>query len=104
VTWKTVVIILKFPTIEKEVFSYNIIKPVTQDKRAINSNVEKIVMSSSQIFAVPKACEKVNNIFICNQKNLYSILEDDCLSNIIHQKNATCDFYNTHTPRTRLKR
>jgi hypothetical protein len=94
-TNNSVITILKFPTLEEEIFKYSTIRPVIHNKLAISTDIEEVIANHNHIFKVTKACNQHNGIFVCDRKHLTDIAEDGCIANILNQKNASCNYYST---------
>jgi Gypsy protein len=92
----TIIMILNLPTVEKKFFEYNLIRPIIINKKIVRTDIKEFISNGDEFWAVTSKCSQVNGIYMCERKNLRSMAKDECIPNILRQRNATCDFTNSH--------
>lgn len=95
----TLIYIVSIPTTKVETCKVNLIKAVKRKEIINKIHFEKVLICEKTIYGIKKECKTVNDLTICNDKQILDISNDNCIYNLLKSKIPACmKINNRHLP------
>lgn len=88
--------IIKIPITSEILYKKLIVKPIIKNNTIINLNFTEIFLNENETYAIKENCKIYNKIKICKKIHLLDLSKDNCITNIIFNKQSSCTKSNVH--------
>lgn len=96
---KEILYILSIPITQKDICKTYLAKPVKLGNLIDKIEFDKILSCNNELFAIKSNCKKYNDLTICNNKNIFELREDYCITNLFKNRIGNCtQVNNEHIP------
>lgn len=92
----SILYIINIPLTNKEIYENLLIKPIKKKNTVTEILYDVVLRNNEQLYGTTKKCKTVNNLSICDFKNIVNITNDSCIPNLLKSLPATCNTVNNH--------